>query len=192
MKLKMAIRFFLILALLVPTFDYLTHAAVSTTPARPEIVVPPSKVPGDMKTIPDKGKEGVAPNCADPAAIRINVKLLSRSSSTVGVFQIEGIVRNLGRVRFTPPDFVIVNLYEVPAGGTARRLAQTRFRNLEPNQEVKIVYDKKDFSTSLEFFPSYRLEIQHGPDDASDCRTNNNRLTREGAEIQNAVLALLR
>jgi len=193
MILTTKIRFNLSPVLLLIIICFVAHAQAATAPGVPKIDVPPTKAPTDGKGLSNSAREGVAPNCADPAAVRIDVKLLSRSSSTEGDFRIEGIVRNLGRVRFAPTDSYRVNLTEVQSGGRNRVIASNTFRNLNPGQEVKVIYEKVHLSVSYpEIYPSYRLEIVGGPDDTFDCRTNNNRLTRDGNEIRGSVVELLR
>jgi hypothetical protein len=157
----------------------------------PKIDVRPGQPPSGTKSIDSKARDGIMPNCPDPAAIRIDIKLESRSSPTSGDFEIVGIARNVGRIRYAAASDSIINFWEIPSSGRRRIVGTRTFRNLEPNQEIRLSLNKVHLDVATEFFRSYMLEILHAPDATADCNSGNNRLTREGTDIRNRVVELL-
>ena len=106
------------LLLSVMVFGHVAQAQITKAPGVPKVDAGPGQpVPKGVTQIM---KEGAMLNCADPAATRIDIKLESRSSPTEGDFRIEGIVRNIGRLRYAPASQSNIYLYEISSSGRRR------------------------------------------------------------------------
>ena len=130
--------------------------------------------------------------CGDPAAQSITFQVISRDAGhkTQGRIQITGVVKNVGNAVFeSDPKQATVALYETPAGGRGTVKAQQSISHLEPNAVITLKYET-NWSTSVEFPPTFMLLISYDPDiylDANkkndDCNQNNNRKELPGSEI---------
>ena len=116
--------------------------------------------------------------CADPAAVGLTFSLVSRSSQFQGRVRIVGVVRNLGDGAAAR---VPVVLYE-----DSQPVATQEFQNLQPREEVTVVYERgwnASSSAEGEFPPAYAVAIVPTQGLGAECQSNNNRLERSGAEI---------
>jgi len=145
---------------------------------------PFAALPGTAKTqLPPMA----ASRCPDPAADRIDARILLRKGLTRGQVEIVGVVRNLGGAYESSPNQQEVLLYE-----NAGIVARQAFQNLAPGGEVRVRITR-DWLSSTEFPPDYRLVIQYGPDiridnnpKNDDCQPANN--TRQlGGRAINAL-----
>lgn len=134
------------------------------------------------------------PKCPDPAVEKIDFTIISKTSQFVGKIRITGVVKNVGLAPYiSGPNQQAVHFYEVPIGGTARLVAQKKFQNLNPGQQVIVTYERNWHASSPaegEFPSSYKVIIVYDPDirlDSNpkndDCNINNNQKERSGADI---------
>jgi len=132
--------------------------------------------------------------CPDPAVEKIDFTIISRTSKFSGRVRISGVVKNIGLEPYiSGPNQQAVYLYEGPMGGTARLVAQKKFQNLNPGQQVIVTYERNWDAASPsegEFPPSYKVIIAYDPDirldgnpKNDDCNINNNQKERSGADI---------
>ncbi len=132
--------------------------------------------------------------CADPMAQGVNYTLVSRTARFQGRVRITGVVRNQGTAAYqSGANQQIAYLYEQNPGAQPRLVAQRAFQNLNPGQEVQVVFERTWNSSSPsegEFPPAYIVAIGYDPDirldgnlNNDDCRLGNNRLERSGTEI---------
>jgi hypothetical protein len=130
-----------------------------------------------------------AGQCPDPAAQRIDFRIVSRTSQFAGSVEIVGVVKNLGGGAYeSQPNQQMMHLYE-----DARLVKHQAFHNLAPGQEVTIRYTRSWNSASPaegEFPPTYKLVIVYDPDITKDgnpknddCVWANNTRTRSGTGI---------
>ena len=122
------------------------------------------------------------------------VRVIDQYSARV---KIEGVVHNIGRVKFTSrPGQQTVLLYE-RNGGEARLVASQSFQNVAVNATVKVSFIRnwdKSSPAEGEFPPNYILVIGFDPDiyidgndNNDDYNTTNNKLTKSSAEINRIV-----
>ncbi len=134
------------------------------------------------------------PKCPDPAVQRIDFAIVSKTSQFSGKVRITGVIKNVGLEPYiSGPNQQAVYLYEGPMGGKANLVATKKFQNLNPGQEVKVIYERNWHASSPaegEFPPSYRVLISYDPDirmdgnpKNDDCNINNNQMERSGTEI---------
>lgn len=145
---------------------------------------PFAALPGTSKTqLPPMS----AVRCPDPAADRIDTRILTRQGQTQGQVEIVGVVRNLGGAYESSPNQQLVLLYE-----NASVIARQPFQNLASGGEVRVRV-VRNWLSSTEFPPDYRLVVQYGPDiridnnpKNDDCQPANN--TRQlGGRAINAL-----
>lgn len=125
--------------------------------------------------------------CPDPAAHRIDFRLLSKTSPFAGRVMITGVVKNLGGPYETRPNQQQMLLYE-----DNRMVASAPFSNLASGQEVSVSFQRnwnRSSPAEGEFPPTYKLIISYDPDitldgnkQNDDCG-NNNTKTRSGVDI---------
>ncbi|MDI1472665.1 MAG: hypothetical protein QMD43_07235 [Thermodesulfovibrio sp.] len=134
------------------------------------------------------------PKCPDPAVEKIDFTIISKTSQFSGKVRITGVVKNAGLAPYiSGANQQAVYLYEIPMGGTARLVAQKKFQNLNPGQQVIITYERNWNASSPaegEFPPSYKVIIAYDPDirldgnpQNDDCNVNNNQKERSGTDI---------
>lgn len=169
---------------------FIFSSAYAETPIQPK---EPLKSPVDkeklkqIKPIPQQ-------KCPDPAVQRIDFTIVSKTSQFSGKVRITGVVKNVGLEPYiSGPNQQEILLYEGPMGATSRVVARKKFQNLNPGQEVTVVYERNWDSASPsegEFPPSYKVIIVYDPDirmDSNpkndDCNMNNNQKERSGADI---------
>lgn len=124
------------------------------------------------------------PTCADPAAHRIDFRIVSKRGLSTDRVRITGVVKNVGPdpyvSDYTPKAF----LFE---GG--KPVAEKAFGKLAPGEEMTLVYERhwppKPTGTAKSF-PVYKLMLDFkgatkGP--APDCNPSNNVKERSGEEI---------
>lgn len=129
--------------------------------------------------------EDCMPGQPNPAAVRIDFSLVEQTSDTTGRVRIVGVIENLGSGTFSSSaGQQNVHLLE----GTTE-VASTDFVMMETGDFVMVTYER-DWDTSNEFPPVYRVAITYDPDifiDGNaandDCATSDNALERDGAEI---------
>lgn len=183
---KKSVFFFIVIGLISTLF--LFSSVIAETPLQPKEPIKPAVDPEKRKQI------NPIPKCPDPAVQRIDFAIVSKTSQFSGKVRITGVVKNVG---FEPyisgPNQQEVFLYEGPMGGTPRLVARQKFQNLNPGQEVRVVYERNwDASSPAEgeFPPSYKVIITYDPDirmdgnpKNDDCNMNNNQKERSGTEI---------
>jgi hypothetical protein len=135
----------------------------------------------------------------DLAAESINFSVVKVIDQFNAVVKIEGVVRNIGRLRYTSgANQQSVRLYEQNGGlGTRRLLASRSFQNLAPNATVKVSFTRnwnKSSPAEGEFPPTYVLVIGFEPDISIDGNTNNddsnadnNSFTKSSREINTMI-----
>ncbi|MDJ0737591.1 MAG: hypothetical protein QNJ47_26615 [Nostocaceae cyanobacterium] len=127
--------------------------------------------------------------CPNPAAHRIDFKIVRRTSQFRGRVRITGVVKNVGLANYeSRPNQQGIYLYQ-----GSKLVAKRNFQNLTPGQEVKISYYRNWNASSPsegEFPPSYTLRILYDPDitldsnpNNDDCNGGNNQKTRSGSSI---------
>lgn len=129
--------------------------------------------------------EDCMPGQPNPAAVRIDFSLIEQTSDTTGRVQIVGVIENLGSGMFdSSPGQQSVHLLE----GTTE-VASEDFEVMATGDFIMVSYER-DWNTSNEFPPVYRVAITYDPDifiDGNpandDCATSDNALERDGAEI---------
>lgn len=172
------------------SFLFLFSPAYAETPLQPK---EPLKSPVDKEKL-EKIKPIPASKCPDPAVQRIDFAIVSKTSQFSGKVRITGVVKNVGLEPYiSGPNQQEILLYEGPMGATSRVVARKKFQNLNPGQEVTVVYERNWNSASPsegEFPPSYKVIIVYDPDirmDSNpkndDCNMNNNQKERSGADI---------
>jgi hypothetical protein len=145
--------------------------------------------PGLVKKLPLRA-------CPDPAAIRIDFKIIKRFTDFTGHIEITGVVKNVGTKPYlSGPTQQAV--YLSVKGGPPTPLAQRTFQNLAPGQEVKVSFRRNWNSSSPaegEFPPTFVVWIGYDPDigidgnpQNDDCVAANNRFERSGFDL-NAML----
>ncbi len=178
-------------ALLVLVGSLLATSLASADPIRPTVPIKPiSPTPSNVPTLRVPPLVLPPAACPDPGVASIDYAILSRTTPFQGRVRITGTVKNLGRAPYVSnPRQQSVLLYEVPAAGPARLVAQRAFQNLAPDEAVTVAFDR-DWRSSEEFPPSYRVIISYDPDillDSNpkndDCGAANNRRERPGGEI---------
>ncbi len=169
------IAFFLFTALGTAQITYPGHAKLRTIKTKPVL-----KYPTQFQ---------VKRNCPDLAAHQIQFQKLSGGQYS-GRVRIKGIVKNVGKQHFyTNPSQMSVILYEVHPGGRPRVVAKRSFASIPAGRTASVYFDR-NWSTSHEFPPSYRLCVTYDPDiklDSNpkndDCNSANNCKTRQGSEV---------
>jgi len=174
------------------TFADVKSDSFSTVSAAPEI--DPRKIPAPTDT------DIMAYRCygPDPAAYRINFKIIQRYSRFRGRVRISGIVKNIGMQAFhSDPRQASVCLYEFVLGMRGRVVARRSLEDLAPNTTISLVYYRNWDSSSPaegEFPPNYVLLIAYDPDILSDgnpqnddCNYKNNQLERSGSDINDLL-----
>lgn len=132
-----------------------------------------AKLPSPAGLDPDVAERIGA--CADPATIDLAARLVGRTepSRGVGIIEIVGVVRNVGRVAYvSDPRQQSVELIEEQPGVSPRAVEDRTFTNLAPNATVRLVH-RRSWDTSTEFQPRYRLRIVYEPDIRSDANPRN-------------------
>ncbi len=132
-------------------------------------------------TCPSDCEEG-QPN---PAVDEIEFTLVSQTSDTQGIVEIEGVVENKGTGTFdSTPGQQSVQLYQ-----DSMLLAEEEFEDLAPGARVEVSHEMM-WTTGSEFPPTFRVVIAYDPDiymDGNplndDCANVDNALQRSGAEI---------
>jgi hypothetical protein len=129
--------------------------------------------------------------CVDPAVTAVDYALVAKKSATTGTVRIRGTVKNIGNAPYTSrADQQVAQLYEVPLGGGAPKLLATRaFQNLAAGESFSFSVDK-EWSSTTEFPPSYKVVIVYDPDIRNDgnlknddCRMGNNVVQRSGYDL---------
>ncbi len=128
-------------------------------------------------------------SCPDPSARQIDFQIIQRISQFRGRVRILGAVRNVGRAAYeSNPGQQTAYLYE-----NSRLVAERRFQNLAPGQEVRVAFERNWNASSPaegEFPPIYKLAIGYDPDISSDgnpknddCNLSNNKVERSSGPI---------
>lgn len=121
----------------------------------------------------------------DPAATEIQFRLIEKRTKFSGRVQITGVVKNRGTLAFeSRPNQQAVHLYE-----GNRLVARQAFQNLAPGQEVRVSFTR-NWSTSTEFPPVYKVMVIYDPDirldgneKNDDSNLRNNQTSRPGEQI---------
>ncbi len=142
-------------------------------------------VPARAAPIPPPA-QAIPAGKGDPAAVRIDFQLVSRSSHPYkGRVRIVGVVRNVSNSPF--PSVGSALLWEETPGAPKQQVAKKSFGALAPGQEVTVSYER-DWFTQVSFKPVYRLIVTVDPDYREE-NYNNNVLTRSGADIDKLFTA---
>jgi hypothetical protein len=176
------------LAMLLASVLVSSVAAADPLPLPPVHVTPVSPVPSTVPPL-----RGPTPTlmCPNPAATSIDFSIASRATRFAGRVHIVGTVKNLGNAPYVSgANQQLALLYEVSPGAPGGRLVATRrFQNLAPGEAVTVAFDR-EWSSSMEFPPNYRLIISYDPDISidgnpknDDCVTSDNSRERPGGEI---------
>ena len=151
-----------------------TTASADPLPVRP--ILPASPVPAWAPTFRPLPPPVLA--CPDPSAERIDVAISARTSRFAGRVRITGTVKNVGGVAFVSGENQqSAYLYEIPAGGRARLVAQRSFQNLPRGAEVVVAFERGWNASSPaegEFPPTYRLLVGYDPDILINNNPKNN------------------
>ena len=135
-------------------------------------------------------------SCPDLALTGVEVRALSRDPQGQYFFRLVATIENRGGVDFrSARGQQQVDIYQVPSGGSARRIGQFDFDTVAAgSNNVEASYDVLRWRTSQEFPPSYRFNIVFGPDISADgnkanddCTTTNNSTTISGQDINNII-----
>lgn len=177
-------------ALLVLVGSLLATSLASADPIRPNVPIKPISTPSNVPTLRVPPKLVPAAVCPDPGVASLEFAIVSRATPFQGRVRITGTVKNLGRAPYVSnPRQQSVYLYEVPASGPSRLVAQRAFQNLAPDEAVTVAFER-DWRSSEEFPPSYRVMVGYDPDillDSNpkndDCVSTNNTRTRSGNDI---------
>ncbi|HEX9625876.1 MAG TPA: hypothetical protein VGA00_02935 [Acidiferrobacterales bacterium] len=180
----------------------LTQVASADTPPTKAVQTPPKKLATPIQgvgtspavknpALPAVQRPGIrlpVGQCPDPAAQRIDFRIVSRTSQFAGSVEIVGVVKNVGAAYESRPNQQMMHLYE-----DSRLVKYQAFHNLAPGQEVTIRYSRTWNSSSPaegEFPPTYKLVIVYDPDITldgnpknDDCAGSNNMRTRSGTGI---------
>lgn len=167
----------------------------SAQPALADKTLPKFDPPPSVQPLPNRINPHAvklpAQSCPDPAAQRIDFRIIARASRFQGQVEISGVVKNVGQAAYeSRPNQQSVHLYE-----GNRLVAQQAFQNLAPGQEVRVQFVRGWNASSPsegEFPPTYKLVIVYDPDirldgnpKNDDCRGNNDVLQRSGGDINN-------
>jgi hypothetical protein len=175
---------FLALGTLVALSTASSAFAQLSLPASGNLPITQVPTPQLRRPIPIQARQ-----CPNPAAHRIDFRILNRTSQFRGQVQITGVVKNLGNAAYiSNPNQQSIHLYE-----GSRLVTQKPFQNLTPGQEVTVTYTRSWDASSPsegEFPPTYKLLIVYDPDirlDGNprndDCNAANNQKQRSGADI---------
>jgi hypothetical protein len=143
-----------------------------------------------------KPKVRTGGSCPDLALSGVEVRSLSRDSQGQYFFRLAATVENRGGVDYSSTrGQQLVEIYQVPTGGSARRLGQFDFDSVAAgSRNVVATYDVLRWRTSQEFPPSYRFDIVFGPDISADgnaanddCSKSNNSTTISGQDINSII-----
>ena len=174
------------------------ETGVSARP--PGTVTPSASRPGPGKV--DTGKRPTVKysgSCPDPMLDGIEVRYVTLDPATnTYAFRLVGVVRNAGRANFaTAAGQQVVDLYQLPRGGSARRLQSWAFGSIPAGGSAsESAYDVLRWRLSDEFPPSFRFSITYEPDirtdgnkSNDDCQMGNNSTTITGEQINAAIRA---
>lgn len=128
-------------------------------------------------------------NCPDLGAVELRVQKTSGGQYS-GVIRITGVVKNVGKQHFVSrAGQAYATLYEVTLTGRATVKARRQITNLAAGRSFSFGFSK-NWSTSNEFPPEYKLVISYDPDIKTDgnpknddCNGANNKITRSGYDI---------
>jgi hypothetical protein len=125
------------------------------------------------------------PGQPNPAAVRIDFSIVEQTSDTTGRVMIVGVIENLGSGMYSSsPGQQNVRLLE-----NTTEVASEDFEVMATGDFVMVSYTR-DWDTSNEFPPVYRVAITYDPDifidgnsENDDCATSDNAFQRDGGEI---------
>lgn len=182
---KNRIIFLLIVTISISILSLQTTRAQITVPAKIQKSLQPNKIPGNVQVPGNLVQKNL-----DLAVTEIRFSIVSVKDRYNGTVKIEGIVKNTGGLNYTSGENQqTILLYEETPGLSPKLVASRSFRNLAVNGTVSVSYTRA-WRTSDEFPPSYTAIIVFDPDiyldgntSNDDANSANNRLTKQGAEI---------
>ncbi|MBY0477519.1 MAG: hypothetical protein K2Q24_07720 [Chitinophagaceae bacterium] len=182
---KNRIVFLLIVTISISILSLQTTRAQITVPAKIQKSLQPNKIPGNVQVPGNLVQKNL-----DLAVTEIRFSIVSVKDRYNGTVKIEGIVKNTGGLNYTSGENQqTILLYEETPGLSPKLVASRNFRNLAVNGTVSVSFTRA-WRTSDEFPPSYTAIIVFDPDiyldgntSNDDANSANNRLTKQGAEI---------